>query len=407
MVIRQADKGGAFVVWRTDLYIAEANRQLADHRFYEKVPSDAIQSSQQEVKSFIETAIRNNQLPPSATNLIVEHPRTSKFYLLPKIHKPGNPGRHIVSACSCPTELLALYLDHVTAPFVRSLDSYVKDTTHMLNILDSFRFRDVDGQRIIFTMDIKSLYTVIPNEGGLRALQYYLDKREILEPPTYTLLRMAELVLTLNSFEFNGEYYKQTGGVAMGSRLGHVVGHVEERMLSSYTGIKPDLYKRYMDDVAGAASCSEEDLRQFLEFASSFHPNLEYTWSVSTDKLPFLDICMEAQANRIATSIHYKATDSHSYLNFSSSHPYSCKSSIPYSQFLRLRKICSDDTDFDIEAAKMETFFAARGYPNDLIGRGRERASTKSRGKILKSDAVNNIAKDRLSSTPVTLLSRK
>ena len=145
-------------------------------------------------------------------------------------------------------------------------------------------------------------------------------------------------------------------------------------MLSSYTGVKPDLYKRYMDDVAGAASCSEEDLRQFLEFASSFHPNLEYTWSVSTDKLPFLDICMKPQANRIATSIHYKATDSHSYLNFSSSHPYSCKSSIPSSQFLRLRKICSDDADFDIEAAKMETFFTARGYPNDLIRRGRERA---------------------------------
>ena len=41
-------------------------------------------------------------------------------------------------------------------------------------------------------------------------------------------------------------------------------------MVSSYTGMKPDLYKRYMDDVAGAASCTEEDLRQFLEFASSF-----------------------------------------------------------------------------------------------------------------------------------------
>ena len=243
MVIRQADKGGAFFVWRTDLYIAEANRQLADNRFYEKIPSDATQSSQQEVKSFIETAIS------SATNLIVEHPRTSKFYLLPKIHKPGNPGRPIVSACSCPTELLALYLDHITAAFVRSLVSYVKDTTHMLNILDSFRFRDVDGQRLIFTMDcIKSLYTVIPNDGGLHTLQYYLDKREILEPPTDTLLRMAELVLTLNTFEFSGEYYKQTGGVAMGSRLGPnyaclFVGHEEERILSSYTGIKPDLYK--------------------------------------------------------------------------------------------------------------------------------------------------------------------
>ena len=75
---------------------------------------------------------------------------------------------------------------------------------------------------------------------------------------------------------------------------------------------------------------------------------------------------------------------------------YSCKSSIPYSQFLRLRKICSYDADFDIEAAKMETFFTARGYPNDLIRKGRERASTKSRAEILKSDAANNIAKDRV-----------
>ena len=65
---------------------------------------------------------------------------------------------------------------------VRNLDSYVKDTTHMLNILDSFRFRDGDGQRLIFAVKVKSLYTIIPNDGGLCALQYYLDKREILEP---------------------------------------------------------------------------------------------------------------------------------------------------------------------------------------------------------------------------------
>ena len=92
---------------------------------------------------------------------------------------------------------------------------------------------------------------------------------------------MAELILTLDTFEFNGEFYKQTGGVAMDSRLGPnysflFVGHVEERMLSSYTGTKPDLYKRYMDDVAGAASCSEEELRQFLVFASSCSENDEF-----------------------------------------------------------------------------------------------------------------------------------
>jgi len=46
-------------------------------------------------------------------------------------------------------------------------------------------------------------------------------------------------------------------------------GYVEEHMLHDYTGIKPDLYKRYMDDVAGAVSCTEDDLTQSLTFASN------------------------------------------------------------------------------------------------------------------------------------------
>ena len=105
---------------------------------------------------------------------------------------------------------------------------------------------------------------------------------------------------------------------------------------------------------------------------------------------------MKPRNNRISTSIYYRDTDSHSYLNFSSSHPSSCKSSIPYSQFPRLRKTCSENDDFAIEATTMETFFVARGYPNDLIRRERERASTRSRAEILESNAGNNTANDKV-----------
>ena len=49
-------------------------------------------------------------------------------------------------------------------------------------------------------MDVKSLYTVIPNDEGLRALKHFFDRRTVLEPATATLLRLAELVLTLNWF---------------------------------------------------------------------------------------------------------------------------------------------------------------------------------------------------------------
>ena len=171
----------------------------------------------------------------------------------------------------------------------------MKDSTHMLNILHSFRFSNDGGQRLVFTMDIKSLCTVIPNDEGLVSLKYFLDKREVKDPPTDTLVRITELVLTLNTFEFKGEYYKQAGGVAMGSRLGPnyaclFVGYVKERMLAENTGSKLDLYKRYMDNGAAAALSSEQDLQQFLDFASKYHPKLVYTRSLSSEKLPFLDI---------------------------------------------------------------------------------------------------------------------
>jgi len=76
---------------------------------------------------------------------------------------------------------------------------------------------------------------------------------------------MAELVLALISCPFNG-------GVAKDSKLDPnyaclFVGNVEEQLLRDYTGVKPDLYKRYMDDVAGAALCTKDDLTKFLTFS--------------------------------------------------------------------------------------------------------------------------------------------
>ena len=225
------------------------------------------------VAEVVHDAISKHELPPSATNLIVDHPHTSKFYLLPKIHKPGNRGRPILSACNCPTELLATYLDTITKLLVENLPSYVKDTNHMLDIAYSFRFSGTHNY--VFTTDIKSLYTVIPNKDGLLALTHFLNKRNELHPPTHTMLCLTELVLTINTSSFNGDYYQQTGGVAMGSHFGPkcaclFVGHIEEQIFQQYRGKTPDLYKRYIDDIVGAASGTKEELEDFATFINKF-----------------------------------------------------------------------------------------------------------------------------------------
>jgi len=55
-------------------------------------------------------------------------------------------------------------------------------------------------------MDVESLYTSFPNRDGLLALQLFLNKRPVMQRPTHTLVRLAELVLILNIFSFNGKY---------------------------------------------------------------------------------------------------------------------------------------------------------------------------------------------------------
>ena len=172
-MVKAADKGGALVVWRADLYQKEALRQLSDTSFRAKVDKDLTSANQQIVKSTIIDLIVKQELPATATNLIITTSRTSCIYSLPKIHKPNNPGRPIVSACSCPTELISSYsyLDKIMTPIVKSLPSYIKDSQHALQMFRDFNF--LGENKLIFTMDVTSLYTVIPNGEGLLALKHF------------------------------------------------------------------------------------------------------------------------------------------------------------------------------------------------------------------------------------------
>ena len=51
--------------------------------------------------------------------------------------------------------------------------------------------------------------------------------------------------------------------------------------------------------------------------------------------------------------MHYKPTDSHNYLLHSSSHSQQVKYAIPFSQFLRLKRLCSNDSDFNNKCEEM------------------------------------------------------
>ena len=80
------------------------------------------------------------------------------------------------------------------------------------------------------------------------------------------------------------------------------------------------------------------------------------------------------KATVCALGVYYKPTDSHSYLLYSSSHSSQVKNSIPFSHFFRLRRSCSDDSDFSEKSEAMCHVFDKRGYPVLVVQAGHHRA---------------------------------
>ena len=162
------------------------------------------------------------------------------------------------------------------------------------------------------------------------------------------------------------------------------VSYQEEKIFQSYQGPIPELFKRFVDDGIGATSMPCSDLEKFISFICNFHPVLQFEYQISSSCLSFLDIKLQITDNHITTLIFYKETDSHSYLHNDSSHNPKCITSIPFSELLRLRRLCSDGEDFKTKANEMSTFFSNCNYSPNTIQSAINRISKISQAEALQ-----------------------
>ena len=122
IIITKDDKGGAVVIVNVEDYLAEAKRQLDNTNFYTKL--DVIPTATH--ADIVNNTIRN--LPEHiAKALVVDNPKTVRFYLLHKVHKINNRGRPITDAINSPTSSIAEFVEFQLQPMVQNLKSYIKD----------------------------------------------------------------------------------------------------------------------------------------------------------------------------------------------------------------------------------------------------------------------------------------
>jgi hypothetical protein len=94
-----------------------------------------------------------------------------------------------------------------------------------------------------------------------------------------------------------------------------------------------------------------------VEHLNTRLPTIKFSLDFSDKEIPFLDTLVKKQGTKIITDLSRQPTDSSDYLLYNSSPPQTCKDSIPYSQFLRVTRVCTNMTDFEEHVLKMSRHF--------------------------------------------------
>ena len=188
---------------------------------------------------------------------------------------------------------------------------------------------------------------------------------------TEEIISMAEFVLKTNFFEFNERIWKQISGTAIETKFTLpyaciFMDEIETSFLKTEK-LKPFIWLRYTDDIFFLWAHGEEQTNLFLKDLNEFSPNLKFTYKTFQNSIDFLDLNVSLKDGAIFTDLHIKPTDGHQFLHYKSSHSSHIKSSIPYSQALRISRLCSSENDFNAHITNLKDWFLARNYPQKII----------------------------------------
>ena len=116
---------------------------------------------------------------------------------------------------------------------------------------------------------------------------------------------------------------------------------------------------------------------KFKQQINEVHPIIKLDFNFSDKEINFLDtVAYKTQSGKLETKLYRKESDRQAYLHHKSEHPESLKRSIPFSQVLRLRHICSTNNEFQDSCDKLRNKLIERGYKQQEINEGIERTKT-------------------------------
>ena len=218
----------------------------------------------------------------------------------------------------------------------------------------------------LFSCDFEGLYTNIESNDAIHRITEFVSrifKNEHLD--NYAIFIFLKIIFANNVFEFEGKFYVQIKGLAMGCKCGPSIANlylflIEKSWLCIH---RPLVYLRFIDDIF-IANKGKLNTNEFASHFGYLKLNI-----VNEKKVTFLDL--NISVNKLRKNFEFdlfvKPTNTFQYLHNSSNHPKHIFLNIPKSLFIRIKRICSEKIDFLYHSRNLIVQLLKRGYDYDFL----------------------------------------
>ena len=203
------------------------------------------------------------------------------------------------------------------------------------------------------SFDVTSLYNTIPIDQALLIIKDLLEHDDKLADRTplspRQILDLLDILPRTTYFKFNGDFYQQTDGAAMGGPTSAIVSeiylHSLETTAITTAGHHPKVWERHVDDVFSIVH--KTYLQELLEHINNLHPQTQFTKEEeNSSTLPFLDTLVQRNHDKIiSVEIYRKPMHTNQYLKYTSHNPTSAKQSVITALFDRADNVVSIKKD--------------------------------------------------------------
>ncbi|CAN0096579.1 unnamed protein product, partial [Heterosigma akashiwo] len=307
-----ADKNLGPCVMLLDQYMSFCIEHLKDTTTYKRVHDDP--------RSHLRTAVLDfhDELVDYASQLgildslpIIIHELEEKglahFYAMPKLHKTPIKPRPIVASTTAILHGLSKWVDFFLQKKVISTATHLASSSDLVSILSQFERKPY---HLLVSFDASSLFTNIPLQAALPAIEHYFKDEPLL---CRFICKALTIINTKNFFAFGNLTFLQLVGTAMGtpsaSNFANLyLAYYEETLIIPEFKNCIALIKRFLDDGFLVWDPTKSDnpyeLKRFYAFLHKI-PSISWTM-LQAITLPYMDIEVYPLGNRFGTMSYAK-----------------------------------------------------------------------------------------------------